>query len=1591
MTPPVSLINAIGHFSPLAGKAAKRFAGQPTLFQVACDLVGKALKRLDPNHAVKPWNVAMGWPAEATTAGEDFYMLLPDLLIDLYVRNTGLTVVPHYQRLLKREHGQWVPLALDVSRLAQELDALMPSLADAFKQALLAFWSEAGSDGKTHWAWMSDYLHEAFVRAIEEARQANALVPLAYQAAVTVGGHRQSWTLTETRPVRTFGAYLVQLERNGLALPYDARLDPHLVITLNGLKMPQPYLTFSVNTGVRYFDSSTAMLDAFKAKLHEDEVFENVNVQLVSIQGDVFDALARMWLQTQLIQVTGITAWVRRLPDVLAAERLKMITEALTSSFELDARIQASEVHALQQALPGWLQRAPAADRWHFAGALARVALAQSRGVQGWFLDGVPTLESFALNQLREAAAALHPEAPALDPDNIVATLETVTVDLIAITGGPSNPQFHEQPVSVVDLMIDNLAAHSAGRLKVVPKAGTTLPPWLDGDALKALVRHADVGRTYPQLLRETLLDGPQATEREALFAAQVVRQLPLLAWELLMRGEAGIDRLGYRLVDVGLGGTPSNDGFRLMRLGVTAGPAYGTDEIAATYVFVDQNNAGNACVLYRPLHEQPLRQFLSLDALWEEVTAPGVLQDEIVSWMTESGRTRYSHGGLRQPRVTRFGQGDEYAPLSTPSPARPVLTPLQTPLLHTLYREIVSALINKAEQRSVSNQEDNWLALGKLAWTLFNSVLPIVSGPLATAGWLIQLSEQFATFLQANEQPGRSAIEARNDLLFTVIILLMSEAVHWPINEPRPLPGEPGKPDEAGGQVRAVPAEHTLPESASKPSKVTSAPHALTAVLSAHPVDDTGAIGRSEGLDLSWSSATLALNTEQQAALVQLRAKPPLINLSPIPHGPTRGLYLNDNRLLLEWQGHFYAIEVAGQAFRITGPKGEPGPFIRRDEAGRWQLDLRLRLKGGGPNRRIEARRQENARIRLQGEQQFQQVLRHFEQLRERVNQIVDQLDQAQAANEPLLPLREVYDKELREGYEACAQEVSAYQRLNESTPLIDFAEHTCLLLSRLLTVSKAITDNLSLMTAEFVEGSRYAAAAGQELVALINADPKGWATFIDRFDSLAQHAIKYSQAHEEVIRQLEKYPGLGRRTLEDVKDAVPLVQSVTDLRASLTYCHVSFIVDGLSDSPMLAEQTEDALEPLMVHATSHAGALDDSSLEPTQVIGVLDTAISHYQRVEDALQRFEQILPAYYQGSVAKLKVVTLALREDAEKQMSALVRETASEPVPTASRSNRRPKSKAVKARKQGNGSKRPTPGSSQAQEEPAQPPALEDLQVIQTTQGETVFARVEAQADAGVKTATVTSGGRVVARWQEDAQTGLWKKQPDTAPRRPAAKVSLNRLIRNADAALAQAEQDTQRLRQWKQRTKVPADIEDLYHGHAKRLVQLAEQIEGGLTASNLTDTLTEDGSAELKARQLREQAQQLKTLGTQARIDVSKSLMPTEGRVKFLKDAGEVTIHRVGERTPLGRGGRRDYVQEYEIRDSQHVLWYAHFHYDTAEAPPERYTAAHLKTVTQRFDGYQKQLQQARNDQEVVSIYRSQITPALASQLFLSLP
>lgn len=227
------------------------------------------------------------------------------------------------------------------------------------------------------------------------------------------------------------------------------------------------------------------------------------------------------------------------------------------------------------------------------------------------------------------------------------------------------------------------------------------------------------------------------------------------------------------------------------------------------------------------------------------------------------------------------------------------------------------------------------------------------------------------------------------------------------------------------------------------------------------------------------------------------------------------------------------------------------------------------------------------------------------------------------------------------------------------------------------------------------------------------------------------------------------------------------------------------------------------------------------------------------------------------------------------------------------------------------------------------------------------------------------------GQVLRRF-ERAQGDRWQLQQ--AARKPREH-ELRELRMVAREVTAQLDDYRRRIQSYQRQGMLAADLEHM-------LVIKAEDLES--YASRLLEL--DPGASE--AARLREQAGTLRDQGKAMRVtQIKQSQTPGEGQLVYLLEQGETSLHRLEQRKRLAE---RDYLQEYEVRDAtapgQPVIWYAHFHYRSAEAPFEAYTAAHLKRREDRYRG--AQWQQANTGQD--TIWRGPIGRQVAMAHFAGL-
>lgn len=410
-------------------------------------------------------------------------------------------------------------------------------------------------------------------------------------------------------------------------------------------------------------------------------------------------------------------------------------------------------------------------------------------------------------------------------------------------------------------------------------------------------------------------------------------------------------------------------------------------------------------------------------------------MQRSVLDWLDAPARARYAKGGFHQPHLVRFGQGSEFAPINVPTAATLKGVPLDTDVLAELYKDSVNALVTVADRQSVSTEESRWIGYRAVGWTVFNALLPILPGPF-TAGWLIQAMAASNVTLVTQAGCDKGAVDDQLvDLLFNIALVLL---VH------------------TTGRALAI-REFRHP--------VLPAPAAATVATQLLPAP-LQAFDANAHLNFSWARAQYQLSPEDATALASYRVAAPQPLPEPLPHGALRGLYLDGERWLLPLDGHFYPVMVDDGLVRIVDAARPqtPGPWVERDEVGRWRLDLHPRLRGGGPKRSIAALRAAN-RERMQAcDQQITEFNRQRCALHDRVNQVLRKVNRAFDAkdSERLRGLRDALSEATGNYLNALRQVLAVSLELNRLEPYGNRAKEQASLLFQLCEVGQEEVINL-------------------------------------------------------------------------------------------------------------------------------------------------------------------------------------------------------------------------------------------------------------------------------------------------------------------------------------------------------------------------------------------------------------------------------------------------------------------------------------------------------------------------------------------------
>ena len=1507
----------------------------PSIREVATRILRDDLKKLYPQLDINPAMAMVVTPTWKIIAGTVHPGSLRfESLTDTLLRHSGSGGSVTYldgEHFLSLNPGATTPIHLPVQidAIGRLINKLSPILLVAYQEQQLEYWDQPAQGTTLRWQTLSQSLRQVWnvekVEGWDTHQLAIARNVFNYPDAKLRTPH-------DTYKIRVC---LIDLDRlDGAVSSHLNRTD--LTVVIGTVETRTIVLTHSIATGFGTYESLEKLGEDLPKYVEELPPEATLQWRLFEPAGNFFDhqAVALIALQTDAIASLEFAKRTSR-PAIPA------LTHPATEVSGRTQTTQVSHFEKVQRLIPEWLNDASPFDLGCYSRHLFDLALLQLRNNGKSFDDDIAPIKTFALDALRAHMLKSHSDVASMKLENVEIVIESQVVWGTFTAPGMSETK----RLGLAELALDNLIALPLGNQSVQYKDGTAVPTWMTPDYVKKAISAVDIGATYPAWVKSKLLDDPvESLRRQRLYATNLRIQLALQALQSKILGEHGIDEKGYRYVVAAMNVLNADrwvDGQEIVIRPLAFIPSQRNnktpDEVTNMFVIGPRDMAKGPCILYRPLLEQPLTQYPTAANLLYAIKHSKELRASTLAWLPDNVRFNYSQyvfpGEL--PSVWTLSQL-----LVDSSIARQMSGPvsfgqkvIEHDRLMKLFKANANALIMKGERDSVSNAESRWASFKQHAWMIFSAVLPFLGRTAGTAAWIWQILDDLQEGIDARENQDTTAQwSALTDLFLTLGMVLAHHAIAR--RQPaRDRVSQTEKPVIASAQKTPpaqTPASIQLPDIADDYLPVEHQ-------TSLHPTTV-----------LNSNSAGLGPTLDRYKI--------------PKPQGlgaaSTEGLYKH----LYEHQSKYYApvgerwFEVFvndDEVVQIIDTRKQPsinGPLLISNSKGEWVIDIRLRLRGGGKKSRLKALQKANASKTAEIKTHLAVFDAQMADKRKSINDAY--ITMKDAPPEAIAAARQTFLEKLEERTVEYETTIEKLKSLNLVEDVPNYRVAMIEMLGTQLFFNQtwidekypAFVDALKL-TMEHLDAEEK------------SGSPPPTGTF-EAMSDLTQgiiQKVEFAQLRFQELRRLGKN---AEQLLLDYQKSLPKF-NLPDLKSlQVTLARELCLKSGETPERSAAKASiEQIVEDADLTVNSAMELMgDEQLLNMGDRIEALNNLVDQFAAIEQRLKSFtatyqEQIVQKQFerlQGRIEEFHQQTVGHLADLLREQRLL--EPAPGPSRTSSASNKRVITTRFKGTVIG--------------------------QTRKTAPGKMVLVDV---------TAPVT--GKVIATFHEKSP-GVWverlTKKPQAPKGRlpdPGARITAGQsLLDSLPAFMQRAEADS------KQSWQLPVEIEEVFHQQASRLEDAAKAINAALIQSNATQDHTNEAQPVLT--QLATQTTRLYAEGHRLRLEMTKRQPPTAARVEWLHSKGEVDIVHVGDRRRL-KGQRRDYLQEYEVREATtaRVLWYAHFHYAQLKDEVQAYTAAHLKTREQRLLG-SVDIGASTSNQEAIEIYRSRISPQLARSLFL---
>lgn len=862
---------------------------------------------------------------------------LVDRLLEHFLNGQPLALKPTEQLSLNppvifRPKEQAPTIDIRMAELNVAYDDMLATLCETFQQAQVSFWNSRDADSDvTRLRWMQQMLKAALLGTLERQDLDSEQKSLLYAV------------LAQARPAAaTVQGVQVSLEAAGNTVH---EVLPDLLIT--GKKDLRELVLWCKPSGtVRGFNGLAAFATALGEELSERHAFDTMSWACTALAEDPFGYQARQLLNCLLQRIDRV-----QLGDIKHVSDLEEKFSELSDPSSVFPTCFRLEQATPAVALPDWLEKATASDRFQYHMALLEQSAGQMLAKGKGSLDGIEDLQQYTVRRLREHMRDDHPSQLPYHPDQVEITISQV-VQVSSV--GPATLEYL-RTVSLTELAITRLPLASDQVATAIQLSGQqATDSWMKLDYVKALIAAVDVGGQYPQYVHQQLQT--DTAERRQRFADEWRSALLLSALQAKIAGQLS-EHTWQEVADFCRREAHASAALKLAPLSFDSVPG-GPKANAVHGMFVIEVPATGAWLLYRTMSTaQAVRQFDSRDLLMTSIRTEHALQQDILPWLDDDARPIYADDGFNHPHLHAGLM--ELAHLLGPSglaadaierlraPVTLAFTPWADALDEMMFEARADMLLLLASWQSVSNAQQRWALVVRFAWLAFNTATPLLRGPLGVLAWLVaallSIKDDLTTLTQGSSE---EKLLAGADLLLNLAMLL----AHGPATAvPEPERAFQPTPRQVPHKTAAKAPEQTAWQAPAEQTRPTTL--------------NVSQWGRDQRLG--------NLPREARAALDTLRAKVSLNERSALPTGRMRGLYRVDERYYVKLQDVAYEVEETYGGIRIIGPdvsqsewsqtwgaesdgyyivgrERSRGPWLTRWN-GEWMLDLHM--VGGMPN----------------------------------------------------------------------------------------------------------------------------------------------------------------------------------------------------------------------------------------------------------------------------------------------------------------------------------------------------------------------------------------------------------------------------------------------------------------------------------------------------------------------------------------------------------------------------------------------------------------------------------------------------------------